>query len=148
MAKIGKILMPIAAIVGGLGAGGGTAYGMAKYLGLKPSHAAAASEVDTVFVPTGPILAPLVFPDGRLSGYASFQVQLEVETDRGEEIKERVPLLLDAVNMRTFKTPMASGPDGVLPSLEVFRKVVDEAAGQAFGPGVVKKTVIVAASPA
>jgi hypothetical protein len=149
MAKLGKILMPLAAIVGGLGAGGGTAYAMAKYLGLKPAHAAAAAaEVDTVFVPTGPILAPLVFPDGRLAGYASFQVQLEVETDRGEEIKERVPLLLDAINMRTFKTPMASGPDGVLPSLETFRKVVDQSAREALGAGAVKKTVIVAASPA
>jgi hypothetical protein len=145
MAKIGKILLPLAALAGGLGAGCGTAYATALWLGK--SHDKAPAEVDTVFVPTGPVMAPLVFPDGRLSGYVSFQVQLEVETDRGEEIAKRVPLLLDAINMRTYKTPMASGPDGMLPSLTVFRKVVDEAAREAFGPGVVKKAVIMQAAP-
>lgn len=143
MAKIGKILMPLAALVGGLAAGGGTAYATAMYLGLHKQPA----KVDTVFVPTGPVLAPLVFPDGRLAGYVQFQVQVEVDSDKSEEITERIPLLLDAINMRTYKTPMASGPDGMLPELGTFRKVVDQAAKQAFGPGVVHKAVVTQAQP-
>jgi hypothetical protein len=145
MAKIAKRLIPVAALLGGLAAGGGTAYATAQFLGLK--HDKAPAEIDTVFVPTGPIMAPLVFPDGRLAGYVSFQVQLEVETDRGEEIAARVPLLLDAVNMRTYRTPMASGPDGMLPNLATFHKVLDQAAREAFGPDVVKKSVIMQAAP-
>src|SRR4051812_33338911 len=122
MAKIGKILLPAAALLGGLAAGGGTAYATAQFLGLHRQKAV--ETADTVFIPTGPIMAPLVFADGRLSGYVSFQVQLEVDSDRSEELKTRMPLLLDAINMRTYKTPMASGPDGMLPSLETFRTVV------------------------
>ena len=90
MAKIARILMPAAALVAGLAAGSGTAYATAQYLGLHGGKKAAPEAVDTVFVPTGPIMAPLVFPDGRLAGYVSFQVQLEVETDRGEEISPPV----------------------------------------------------------
>jgi hypothetical protein len=146
VSKIGKRLLPVAAILAGLGAGAGTAYATAMWLGLKHEKAAPA-KVETVFVPTGPVMAPLVFPDGRLSGYVSFQVQLEVETEQGEEITKRVPLLLDAINMRTYKTPMASGPDGMLPNLSVFRTVVEQAASVAFGPGVVKKVVIMQAAP-
>jgi hypothetical protein len=145
LAKIGKILMPAAALVGGIAAGGGTAYATVQLLGLH--RAKPAAEIHTVFVPTGRVLAPLVFPDGRLSGYVSFEVQLEVDAEQSETIKERVPLLLDAINMRTYKTPMASGPDGMLPSLDTFRKVVDEAAREAFGPGVIRKTVVTQASP-
>ena len=147
MAKIARILMPAAALVAGLAAGGGTAYATAQYLGLHGGKKAAPEAVDTVFVPTGPIMAPLVFPDGRLAGYVSFQVQLEVETGRGEEISERIPLLLDAVNMRTYRTPMASGPDGMLPNLATFHKVLDQAAREAFGPDVVKRSVITQAAP-
>ena len=146
MAKIGKMLMPVAALVGGLAAGGGTAYATAQMLGLHRQKAKVET-VDTVFIPTGPIMAPLVFPDGRLSGYVSFLVQLEVETDRGEELTARMPLLLDAINMRTYKTPMASGPDGMLPNLDAFRTVVNAAAIEAFGPGVVKKAAVMQAQP-
>ncbi|MDB5672050.1 MAG: hypothetical protein JWO25_3009 [Alphaproteobacteria bacterium] len=146
MAKIGKILMPIAALVCGIAAGGGTAYATAKFFHHGPP--AAPTNVPTLFVPTGAILAPLVFQDGRLSGYVSFQVQLEVPIDQGPAITERIPVLLDAINMRTYRTPMASGPDGMLPNLDAFRKVVDEASTQAFGKGVVKKAVVTQASPA
>ena len=62
--------------------------------------------------------------------------------------KYRLPLLLHAINMRTFKTPMAAGKDGLLPSLEQFRKIVEAAAPEAFGAGVVRKVAITQATPA
>ena len=116
-----------------------------------PAPAAAAQvedEVEPSFVDAGKILAPLVFADGRLSGYVQFQVQLEVPADKAEFVSARLPLLLHAVNMRTYRTPMAAGPDGLIPDLETFRKVVMAAAPEAFGPGVLRKVAVTQANPA
>jgi hypothetical protein len=105
--------------------------------------------VETVFVPVDKLLAPLVSAeDGRLTGYVQFQFNLEVPRDKSSDVTKRLPLLLHAINMRTFKTPMAAGKDGLLPSLDQFRKVVETAAPEAFGAGVVRKVAITQATPA
>jgi hypothetical protein len=142
-----KIFLWLAVGTLGIGVGGGAAYGTAMILGPAPAEAKAARS-ETAFVPSGKILAPLVFPDGRLSGYVSFEVALEVQADRSEEIAERLPLLLNAINMRTYRTPMASGPDGMLPNLKVLRKVVADSATEAFGAGTVMRTAVTQAVPA
>ena len=108
----------------------------------------AQSEKATVFVATGPILAPLVFADGRLSGYVTIEAQLEVASDQGENVQKRLPLLLDAVNMRTVRAPMASGPDGMIPGLEVFRHVLFDAACDTFGKAIIRRVVVTRAIPA
>ena len=78
-----KILFLIVTLLAGLGLGGGAAYATVMLLGPKPAAAAAAhDEVEPSFVDAGKILAPLVFADGRLSGYVQFQVQLEVPADK------------------------------------------------------------------
>lgn len=143
---------PLAAlvVVAGLAAGGGAAFGTSMLLG--PATAAGAAtpaepELPT-FVPTGKILAPLVFADGRLAGYVNFQAQLQVAPDKAEFVTARLPVLLHAINMRTYRTPMASGPDGMLPDLVSFRRVVMAASDEAFGKGLVKQAAITEAAPA
>ncbi|MDP5281207.1 hypothetical protein Q9Q95_19940 [Sphingomonas sp. DG1-23] len=145
-----KILFLLVTLLAGLGLGGGAAYATVMLLGPKPAGAAAAShtEVEPSFVDAGKILAPLVFADGRLSGYVQFQVQLEVPADKAEFVAARMPLLLHAINMRTYRTPMAAGPDGLIPDLETFRKVVMTAAPEAFGAGVLRKVAVTQANPA
>nr|WP_247650769.1 hypothetical protein [Sphingomonas sp. S2M10] len=146
------MLFLIVALIAGLAAGGGTAYAMVKMLGIggapKQESAAEEKEEPAKFVPTGKILVPLVFADGRLAGYASMDVQLEVDEAKAEFVGQRMPLLLHAINMRTYRTPMAAGPDGMLPDLEGFRKLVDAASNEAFGPKIVRKIAVTGANPA
>jgi hypothetical protein len=147
-----KILFLLTILLAGLGLGGGAAYATVLLLGARAPAAAAAARVDDKvepsFVDAGKILAPLVFADGRLAGYVQFQVQLEVPADKTEFVAARLPLLLHAINMRTYRTPMAAGPDGLIPDLETFRKVVMTAAPEAFGPGVLRKVAVTQANPA
>jgi hypothetical protein len=148
-----KILFLMIVLLAGLGLGGGAAF--ATMLALGPRHEAEsagaredAEDVKVNFVPTGKVLAPLVFADGHLAGYVQFDIQLEVPQDKSEFVTERLPLLLHAINMRTYRTPMAAAPDGMLPDLEVFRKLVLQAAQEAFGAPIVRKVAVTAASPA
>lgn len=139
-----RILGIVTFLILGLAVGGGAALAASMVLGPAPEHEVA----DSAFVPTGPLLAPLVFEDGHLSGYVSFEIQLEVPADKAEFVAARMPLLLHAINLRTFRSPLASGPDGMLPNLEQFRKVVMAAAPEAFGKGVVRHAAITQANPA
>lgn len=139
-----KILISALILLLGVGTGGATAF--ATHAALKARDAKA--EEATMFVPTGTILAPLVFADGRLSGYVSFEAQIEVPLDQGDAVKKRLPVLLDAVNMRTYRTPMASGPDGLVPGVDAFRRVLFDAAIATFGKPTVRKVVVTQATPA
>jgi len=141
------LLIPLL-FIAGLGVGGGAAFGVHQMLPAPVAQPAARPKLATAFVPTGKILAPLVSSDGRLSGYVSFEVQLETKDSDSEFVTARLPLLLDAINMRTFRAPMASGPDGMLPELALFRKVVMASANEAFGAKVVRRVVIMQATPA
>lgn len=143
------LILPIL-LIAGIGVGGGAAFGLRQLLPppAAASQAEARPKMETAFVPTGKILAPLVSPDGRLAGYVSFEVQLETADSDVEFVTARLPLLFDAINMRTFRTPMTSGPGGMLPELAVFRKVVMASAAEAFGGKVVKRAVIMQATPA
>jgi hypothetical protein len=99
-------------------------------------------------VPTGEILAPLVFADGRLAGYVTFECQLEVPQGSAADVGAKLPLLLNAVNMRTYRAPLASGPDGLVPGLDTFRRVVMDAAVDVYGKGAVRSVAVTRASPA
>lgn len=143
-----KILFLLTVLLAGLGLGGGAAWATVMLLGPQAPKAAHAEQVEPSFVDGGKVLAPLVFADGRLSGYSQFSIQLEVPADKTEFVKARLPLLLHAINMRTYRTPMAAGPDGLIPDLETFRKVVMAAAPEAFGAGVLRKVAVTQANPA
>ncbi len=138
--------IPLLAITG-IALGGGTAFGV-QQLVPAPPKSTPRPKIATAFVPTGKLLAPLVSPDGHLAGYVSFELQLETEESDVDYVTKRLPLLLDAVNMRTFRTPMATGPDDVLPDLAVLRKLVTESANSAYGPKVVHRVVVMQAAPA
>jgi hypothetical protein len=132
----------LAVMLLGLAVGGGSAYAATKLLDAPEREA-----TESAFVPTGPVLAPLVLSDGRLSGYVTFEIQLEVPPDQVDFVTARMPLLLHAINIRTFRSPLASGPDGMLPNVEQFRKVVMTATPEAFGEGVVRQAAITHATP-
>ena len=138
-----KLLGAMLALILGVGVGGASAYGV----GLIRPQDGRAAVTKTEFVPTGTMLAPLIFPDGRLSGYVSFEVQLEVAMGEGEAVKAQLPLLLNAVNMRTYRTPLASGRDGLIPGLDAFRKVVLDAASETYGADKVRRVVVTQAAP-
>lgn len=138
------ILLLPALLVLGVAVGSGSAFATAMLRG--PQSAGPAQ--DNAFVPTGSVLAPLVLEDGRLAGYTSFEVELQVPADKAEFVTARMPLLLHAINLRTFRSPLASGPDGMLPNIEQFRAVVMSAAPEAFGEGMVRHVAITQANPA
>jgi len=139
----------IGLLLAGLGIGGGAAFGVSQVMGPPPAPTEDADPepVETEYVPAGTILAPIVAVDGNLSGYANFDVQLEVPVDKVEEVTEKLPLLLHAINLRAWKTPMASGPQYMLPDLKVFSKMVEDAATESLGKDAVTKIVILSARP-
>ncbi|RXR28375.1 hypothetical protein [Sphingobium fluviale] len=141
-----KLLTLILLLALGLGLGGGAAYGVAQLLGPPPPKAAP-PKAETVFISAGTLLAPIVATDGRLSGYANFEVQLEVSADKQAEVTEKIPLLLHAINLRTWATPMAAGPDHILPDLRVFAAVVNGAAIESLGKNMVHRVIITSAKP-
>jgi len=143
-----KILLPFAVLLAGTAVGGGAAYGTGMLVGPRSAGARAAKPEKTGFVAATTITAPLVLADGRLSGYVTFDVSLEVPLTQTASVTERLPLFLHAINMRTYRTPMAAGPDGLLPDLGTFRRVCMSAADEAFGPHVVRFAAITKAVPA
>jgi len=141
------VLLPIL-LLAGLGVGGSAAVAVRVLLPPAAPTNHPAPVIETSFTPTGRILAPLVSADGRLSGYVLFDVQIETSAADVAFVTPRMPVLLNAINMRTFRAPMASGPDGMLPDLDVFRKIVLESSNEAFGPNVVRRAAITQAAPA
>lgn len=140
-----KIFVSVVALVLGVGVGGSAAFATAKMLNGEPLYKPA--PVPDMFVPTGGVLAPLVDEKGRLVGYATFEMQLEVPAEKGKLVADTVPVLLNAINMRTYRTPLAAGPNGQIPRLDAFRKVVVDAATEVYGKGVVRRVAVVKAAP-
>lgn len=126
--------------------GGGAAIATRALLG--PGAAPRIAPSATVFVPVTNVLAPLVLGDGRLAGYVGFDAELEVRADVSGSVTEKVPLLLHAINMRTYRTPLAAGRDGTLPDIAGLRAVIAAGAEEAFGVGVVRRIAITRAEPA
>lgn len=142
--------MPLVVLIAGAGTGGGAAFATQQLLGPPPpaSQEQAEPEVVTSFVPVAKVMAPLVLEDGHLVGYVAFDFELEVPVDDAPMVTQKLPLLLHAINMRTYRTPLAAGADGMLPDIERMRRVVMEAAPDAFGKGVVRRAAITKAEPA
>ncbi|WP_242139722.1 MULTISPECIES: hypothetical protein [unclassified Sphingomonas] len=145
-----KRLLPVVVLL--LGAIVGAASGLGARYAFGPPAASAratvAKEVETTLVPLPRMTAPLVLPDGRLSGYAAFEEQLEVPTSEAARVTTRLPYLQHAINMRTYRIPLAAGRDGALPNIDMFRRVTLDAATEAFGRGVVRRVAVTQAVPA
>jgi hypothetical protein len=136
------------------GAGAGGAYGVVAYLkppavatAGKPADPAADPDEPLVILPASRVLAPLVFPDGRLAGYANFSFQLEVAEKDAARVTEDMPVLINAINMRTYRTAMARDPDGQIPDLDILRRTIEAAHREAFGAGIVRRVLVVDAMP-
>lgn len=142
-----RVFFFVLILLGGLLTGGAAAFAVSLVQpGPKSGdHAteAAAKERDATpeFVPAE-VLLPLVDGDGQLATYATIKLELRVEPGSGEEVKERLPLLLNAINLRTYRTPLATGPDGRLPDLAGFRLLVQSAADQSLGKGTIRQIAI------
>jgi hypothetical protein len=153
-----KVVLGLALVLAGTAAGAGGGWALLTFMpDLVPpatesaegeGHAAAGDgEEATSIIPAGRVLAPLVYKDGTLAGYGGFQVQIEVTEADAADITARLPILLHAINMRTFKAPLAAGPDGMIPDLDVFRVTVQQAADESFGKGKVKRVLVTEAAP-
>lgn len=146
------LYLTVALVAGAAGAGG--AFGVLTFLkppgGKEAAEKAAEApkeEGPWVILPESSIDAPLVFEDGRLAGYAKFTFQLEVAEKDSARVTEELPILMNAINLRTYRSPMARDPDGQVPDLDVFRTILEEAHREAFGPGVVRRVLITEAMP-
>ncbi|URD61916.1 hypothetical protein M8312_05250 [Sphingomonas sp. KRR8] len=141
-----RVFLLLLVVSGGCAAGAASAFAVTL---LHPQAPTAASDrpgspdlkETPEFVPVD-VLLPLVFSDGQLAGYASLKLQLRVAPGTGEAVKERLPLLLNAVNLQTYRTPLASGADGRLPDLSNFRLLVQRCADQALGRGTIIQVAI------
>ncbi|MFL9841558.1 hypothetical protein ABS767_11335 [Sphingomonas sp. ST-64] len=147
-----KILFPLLLLIIGAAIGAGSGYAMTRFVGTPAGEAAATKhaepETPGKFVALPRMTAPLVLKDGKLSGYAAFEVQLEVGEENVDAVTARLPFLQHAINLRTFRIPLAAGADGMLPDLDSFRRIVIEAAREAIGPDMVRKVAITKAEPA
>jgi len=147
-----RLVLALLLILAGAGVGGAAAIATTRFVVPHPpkpgSAAAAPTPVETQFVPVDQVLAPLVLSDGRLAGYVRFDAGLEVATEKAAEIGERLPLLRHAINMRTYRAPLAAGRDGMLPDVAGLQRVVQAAAIEVFGRGAVRKVAITKAEPA
>jgi|GEM_PF-534363 len=148
-----KILLPLILLILGFVLGGGAAFGVSQVMGPPPAPGEHGEghmeeeEVETVFVPAGTILVPVVAQDGYLSGYVNFEVELEVAVDKAENVTAKLPLLLHAINLRAFRTPIAAGQDYILPDLKLFAKMVEEAAEESLGKDELIQAMVISAKP-
>lgn len=138
-----KLLGGLLALALGIGVGGSSAYAV----GLLNMEKGTLLAPRMAFVPTGRMTAPLVFADGRLSAYIAFEAQLEVPSGEVDAVLERLPVLMHAVNMRTYRKPLASGPDGMIPELGALRQLVAAAAAETYGKQMVQRVVVTQAVP-
>lgn len=141
-----KLLLTLVILLAGAGVGGGAAIG-ARHLAGPPKPVVKA-EQPPVFVRASKILAPLVLADGRLAGYVTFDAALQVPADQAAIVTAKLPMLFHAINMRTYHTPLATGPDGMLPDINGLRAVVMAASAEAFGRAVVRRAAITRAESA
>ncbi len=143
-----RAFLLIGCLLGGAATGGGAAFAVGTLVPASTPEAVQVAAGPLTFVPTGPILVPLVFGDGQLAGYATIEVQLRVQEEVAEEVTARIPLLLHAINLQTYRAPLAAAPGGQLPDLAAFRRLVARASDRAFGRGTVRQVAITQARPA
>lgn len=144
-----QVMIVILCLLAGLGIGAGGTYAYALNFGLGdetgPKRPDPAGE-NKALAPFK-VRAPITFEDGTLATYAVFKVQLVVKEEAALKAEEEEAKVINAINMRTFKTPLVKGPDGQIPDIESFRKVVAEAGTEALGKGVVANILITDVQP-
>lgn len=140
-----KILLPLGIVLAGAATGAGSALAVRHFTGSPQKTPKAASPL--VFVTVAKIVAPLVLSDGGLAGYVSFDVDLQVDEPAQADVTGKLPLLLHAINMRSYRSPLATGHDGMLPDIGGLRTLVAAACVEAFGKSTVHRIAITRAEP-
>jgi hypothetical protein len=135
------ILIPLALLAGGA-VGGGAALAVELAFPAGGPTVAAAPTAPATFVPVGSILVPVITGDGHLTAYVTIDCSLEVGADQAEAVADRLPLLIHAVNLRTYRRPLATGPDGRLPDVGAFSAIVADSAKAVFGHGTVRRVAV------
>lgn len=137
------LLLPLGLAAGA--AGGGAA----AYLLPREQGRPAPVEVgDGKFVTMGALLVPITLPDGQFTAYVTVEPQLEVAVSDEEGVTARLPLVIHAVNVRLYRTPLAGGADGRLPDAGKIRTVIAEEASKVLGRGVVRSVALTRIAPA
>jgi hypothetical protein len=144
-----QILIAILCLLAGLGIGGGGTYAYAINVGLggKPATERPDPAGENKMLAPFKIRAPITYEDGTLATYAVFKVQLVVKAESAEKAETDEALVINAINMRTFKTPLVKTEDGQIPDVEAFRKVIADAGTEALGKGVVANILITDIQP-
>lgn len=144
-----QIIVIILCLLVGLGAGAGGTYAYALNFGLGDKQGPDRPDPKGAnkVLPPFKVRAPITFEDGTLATYAVFKVQLVVKEEAAMKAEEEEAMVINAINMRTFKTPLVKGPDGQIPDVEVFRKIVSAAGTEALGKGVVSNILITDVQP-
>jgi hypothetical protein len=148
-AKI-SILGTLGLLIAGIGAGAGAGIGGALGWDAWQAAQAAAPEPDLPpeYVKLGPALIPLADPEGRLAGYARIDIALEVKGGEALKLQDLVPVVRHEINMTAWREPLAAGPDNRFVALERVRTMVAAATERALGPGVAKRVLVQAVTPA
>lgn len=147
MPKILSLLLTIGASLAA-GAGGGAAVVTLLPHDKAPAEREPIEVGDGKFVTLGALLIPIRIADGTLTAYASVEPQIEVAAEDEEGVKARLPLIINAVNMRAFETPLAAGPDDRLPNAAEIRRIVSEESVKVLGRGSVRSVALTRLSPA
>ncbi len=137
------ILLPL-----GLAAGAGGGAGVSLVTAPKSAKAEPLAAASGRFVTLGALLIPVMLADGQLTAYVTIEAQIEVGEADEEAATERVPLIIHAVNLRAFTTPLGAGPDGRLPDAARVRAIVAEEAGKILGSGRVRSIALTRLAPA
>jgi hypothetical protein len=142
-----RSLFLVATVVVGIVLGGATGWAASQFLVPMLKPVSKPAQEPTAFLEMPRMLGPIVDQEGRLMGYNQFIVHVEIQTKSDEDLKQWVPLLQDAINMRTFRTPMAVGTDGQRPNLDMLRQMVRAAAEEVLGKKEVRRILITESQP-
>lgn len=143
-----KLIVPLGILLAGGGVGGGAAFATRQFVGAKTATAATTADAEPlVFVPVTKVIAPLVLADGALAGYVVFDTELQVADTAAPDVTAKLPLLLHAINMRTYRAPLGTGPDGMLANIDELKHVVRAACDETFGKATVRRIAITHAEP-
>ncbi len=143
------LVIIIFALLLGVGSGGSAMYFLGPTVdrAAQPASAAPALREGSVILRPFKVRTPIVYSDGNLSTYVKFSVQLLVTKDFADKANEMQPMVINEINMRTFRTPLAMGPDGQIPNLQVFRDIALASARKVLGRSNVNKVLITDVEP-
>lgn len=135
-------------ILAGLLAGSGGAAGAYAAMGARVEVVTPPKPAEIMYVDVGRMMVPLVDPNGDLVGYVAIEARMELLAENQAEVRDRLPVLQHEINMRSWKTGLAAGPDHMLLGTDNAMRLYKEAAAKAFGKHVVRRILLTSVTPA